>query len=85
MPRYVRVKPRHGFVVSSAPFLDGVASIFDFTGILHRPIRRVPQEMAESYTMWSAWASVGDTLREVMDEYPPEQLLAEDAREASTV
>ena len=74
---------RMGFGLSRHPFLDGVASIFDFTGVLHRPVRTVPSEMAESYAMWAAWASVGDAMREVMDEYPPERLIAEDMREAS--
>lgn len=85
MARYWMVGSRSGFLISNRPFLDGVASIFDFTGTLHRPTRTMPPMMAESYTMWSAWASVGDAMTEVMEEYPPERLLAEATREASAV
>ena len=49
--------PRMGFGLSRHPFLDGVASIFDFTEYFIG--KDGASEMAESYAMWAAWASVG--------------------------
>ena len=74
-----------GITFLGNPFLDGFASVFDLSGSLHRPIWRVPPHMADAYAMWSAWASVGDTMRSVMQDYPPERLLVEDTSELERV
>lgn len=49
-------------------FLRGLASLFDFCGVLHEP--RTPMSDAEAIEQ--AWRSVGDTIREAMQEPPLE-------------
>lgn len=69
----------------SHSFIYGFASIADFAGLLYRPVSDVPADFAESHFMWSAWASVGDAMRSVMDEYPQEQAIAYHPAELETV
>lgn len=56
------------------PFLYGVASIFDFTGSLRERLDSEPPEVRTTRAIGAAWESVGDALRTVMEENPPEKL-----------
>ena len=59
----VRKRPRR-------TFLDGLASIFDFTGSLHsRTTKRLPPETADQFAMWLDWKAVGDDFRAVIGDW----------------
>lgn len=54
----------------SNPFLDGIASIFDFTGSLRRHTRNSYRPEAANHNgLGSEWVAVGDAFRSVMGDW----------------
>lgn len=52
------------------PFLDGIASIFDFTGSLRRHTRNSYRSGAVNHNgLRSEWVAVGDAFRSVMGDW----------------
>ena len=53
-----------------SPFIDGIASIFDFTGSLRRHTRNSYRPRAADHDgLRSEWVAVGDAFRSVMGDW----------------
>lgn len=61
---------RHNIQRRRNPFLDGIASIFDFTGSLRTHRRsQLPPDVADQEALRSDWIAVGDAFRAVMGDW----------------
>ncbi len=86
-PTKLRIRRRrHSIRRRRNPFLDGIASIFDFTGSLrtHTVNRRTPPDVVDRQAMWSDCTAVGSDFRAIIGDWEHFHLPEEDSKRSES-